>query len=77
MNLQKFYLQQNSEFIENNEIKFDFILEMTNAAAARSLDNLCRLKTKEISSLREKNSDPSITEKHLREYRDYAAKILR
>ncbi len=76
MNLHKFYLQQNFNTLDETEKKFDFIPDMTNQAAAKSLDKICRIKMEEISDLRNLNADTSLSEKSLREYRDYAIKNL-
>ncbi len=76
MSLHKFYLQQNSDTLDNTENKFDFIPDMTNQTAAKSLDKICRIKIEEISDLRNTNADTSCSEKKLREYRDYAVRHL-
>ena len=76
MNLHKFYLQQNFDMLDDTEKKFDFIPDMTSQAAAKSLDKICRIKTEQISDLRSVNADTSLSEKRLREYRDYALKHL-
>lgn len=76
MNLHKFYLQLSTESIDIMEKKFDFVPDLSNVAAAKSLDNICRLKTQEISCLRNLDANTSASEKSLREYRDYATKLL-
>lgn len=76
MNLHKFYLQQNSNTLDETEKKFDFIPDVTNQAVAKSLDKICRIKMEEISDLRNAKTDTSLSEKRLREYRDYAIKNL-
>jgi hypothetical protein len=75
MNLHKYYLQTEAEKLEAAEKKFDFIPDLTNHAAARSLDSLCYRQTHEISRQRSRGKDGGISEKQLREYRDYAIRL--
>ncbi len=75
MNLHKYYLQTEAEKLEAAEKKFDFIPDLTNHAAARSLDSLCYRQTREISRQRNHGKDSGISEKQLKEYRDYAIRL--
>ena len=75
MNLHKYYLQTEAEKLEAAEKKFDFIPDLNNHAAARSLDSPCYRQTREISRQRNHGKDSGISEKQLKEYRDYAIRL--
>lgn len=75
MNLHKYYLQTEAEKLDAVEKKFDFIPDLTNHAATRSLDSFCYRQTREISRRRNRGKDGGISEKQLREYRDYAVRF--
>lgn len=62
MNLHKYYLQTEAEKLEAAEKKFDFIPDLTNHAAARSLDSLCYRQTREISRQCSRGKDGGISE---------------
>ena len=72
MNRHKYYLQTDIEHLEYTEKKFDFIPDLTNHAAARSLDKLCLCKTAEICKQRTLGKDSRKSEKQLSDYRNYA-----
>ena len=72
MNRHKYYLQTDIEYLDYVEKKFDFIPDLTNRAAVRSLDKLCFCKTTEISKQRTLGKDSRKSEKQLSDYRDYA-----
>lgn len=72
MNLHKYYLQSDMEALDAAEKKFDFIPDLTNRAAIRSLDKICQDKTREICRLRKEDKDSRAIEKMLEEYRNYA-----
>ena len=69
--MMKLYLNKTAEEIEKTEKAYDFIpVETNQAAAAKSLDNICLKTAKDIALCKEKRLPTADLEKNLRATRD-------